>query len=192
MTLNDELEILDDKIKSNQAQYDLDWEAATISVLSSKELEKYQYLTGEDLGYKPGVVEQAKFEYSLLSKVFNRVLEKEDKKEGLLKKLKNIEDKKEKQLKMIENKDSNQLGIKSVINTFDEEPSQKAKNMLIKLNAQEKSIDYKRLSFSKDKKLKFDFREYKSLKEFFNDICYKKFSIKKHTRRITYKYTRKI
>ena len=49
MTLNDELKILDDKIKKNQAQYDLDREAAKISVLSSGELEKYKYLNGEDL-----------------------------------------------------------------------------------------------------------------------------------------------
>ena len=43
-------------------------------------MNKYEYLTGEDLGYKPGVVEQAKFEYTLLVKVFNKGLEKEDKK----------------------------------------------------------------------------------------------------------------
>ena len=52
MTLNDELKILDDKIKVNQAQHDLDREAAKISALSSKELDKYEYLTGGDLGYK--------------------------------------------------------------------------------------------------------------------------------------------
>ena len=46
---------------------------------------------------------------------------------------------------MIENKDSKQLGIKSVTNIFDKEPSQEAKNMLIKLNVQEKSIYYKML-----------------------------------------------
>ena len=73
MTLTDELKILDDKIKVNQAQYDIDREAA-ISALSSKELDKYEYFTGEDLGYKPGVVEQAKFEYSPLGKVFNKGL----------------------------------------------------------------------------------------------------------------------
>ena len=89
MTLTDELKILDDKIKSNQAQYDLDREAAKISALSSKELDKYEYLTGEDLGYKPGVVEQAKL--NVLHS------EKEDKNEELLKTLKNIENKKEKQ-----------------------------------------------------------------------------------------------
>ena len=43
-------------------------------------LDKYEYLNGEDLGYKAGVVEQAKFEYSPLGKVFNKGLEKEDKK----------------------------------------------------------------------------------------------------------------
>ena len=55
---------------------------------------KYEYLTGEDLGYTPVVVEQGKFSYSPLGRVFNKGLEKDDKKEGLLKRLKNIEDKK--------------------------------------------------------------------------------------------------
>ena len=71
MTLTDELKILDDKIKTNQTQYDLDREAAKISALSSKELGKYEYLSGEDLGYKPGVVKQAKFEYSPLGAALN-------------------------------------------------------------------------------------------------------------------------
>ena len=79
MTLTDELEILDDKIKENQGQYDLDREAAKISALSSKELDKYEYLTGEDLGYKPGEVEQVKCEYSPFGKAFNKVLRKDDK-----------------------------------------------------------------------------------------------------------------
>ena len=78
----------------NEAQYDLDRKAAKISALSSNNLDKYEYLTGEDLGLKPSTIEQAKFEYSPLGKVFNKGLEKEeDKKEGLLKRLKNIEGK---------------------------------------------------------------------------------------------------
>ena len=63
-------------------------EAANISALSSNELRKYEYLTSTDLRYKPGVVEQAKCEYSPLGTVFNKRLEKEDKKKGLLKRLK--------------------------------------------------------------------------------------------------------
>ena len=80
--------ILDDKTKANQAEYDLDRKAAKISALSSKELDKYEYLTSEDLGYKPRVVTQAKFEYSPLGKVFNKGLDESDIKEGLLKRLK--------------------------------------------------------------------------------------------------------
>ena len=70
MTTTDELKILDNKIKANQANHDLDRKAAEISALSSKELDKYEYLTSENLGYKLGVVKQAKVEYSPLGKVF--------------------------------------------------------------------------------------------------------------------------
>ena len=50
MTLTNELKILHNKIKANQAHYDLGREAAKISALSSKDLlEKYEYLTGEDI-----------------------------------------------------------------------------------------------------------------------------------------------
>ena len=59
-------------------------------------------MTGEDLGLKPSTVEQAKFEYSPLGKIFNKGLSKDDKKEGLLEKIKNIECKNEEQLKAIE------------------------------------------------------------------------------------------
>ena len=47
MALTNELKILYDKIRANQAQYNLDREAVKISALSSKELDKYEYLTGE-------------------------------------------------------------------------------------------------------------------------------------------------
>ena len=80
-TLTDERKIIDEKIKANQAQYDLDREAAKISALLSKELDKYEYLSGEDLGYKLGVVKQAKFEYSPQDKICHKGLEKEDKKD---------------------------------------------------------------------------------------------------------------
>ena len=87
MTLTNEVEILDGKITANQAQYDLDREAAKISALSSGELGKYEYLTGEDLGYKPGVAEKAKFEYSPLGKVFNKGSDESDKKRRTFEKI---------------------------------------------------------------------------------------------------------
>ena len=95
MTVTDQIKILNRKIKQNESQYDLDREAAKISALSSNNLDKYELLTGEDLGLKPSIIEQAKFEYLPLGKVFNKGLSKEDKKEGILKGLKNIKDKNE-------------------------------------------------------------------------------------------------
>ena len=109
MTVTDQIKILDRKIKQNQAQYDLDREAAKISALSSNNLDKYEYLTGEDLGLKPSTVEEVKFEYSPLVKIFNKVLSKDDKKEGILKRLKNIDDKNNTQLLAIEYQGKKQL-----------------------------------------------------------------------------------
>ena len=103
MTITDQIKILDRKIMQNEAQYDLDRKAAKISALSSNNLDKYEYLTGEDLGLKPSTIEQTKFEYYPLGKVFTKGLDKEeDKKERLFNKLKNIEDKNEELLKATE------------------------------------------------------------------------------------------
>ena len=71
---------------------------AEISAYSSDALPKYEYLA-----YKPDAFEQAKFEYSPLGKVFTDGLDKSDKNEGLLKRLKNIEDKSNNQLLIIKN-----------------------------------------------------------------------------------------
>ena len=64
MTVAGQLKIIDNKIKANQAHYYLDRLAAKICAYFSGDWRKYKYLTGEDLGYKPIVLEKAKFEYS--------------------------------------------------------------------------------------------------------------------------------
>ena len=58
MTISEQIKIFDNKIRSNQAQYDLNRENAKISALSSGELDKYEYLTSEDLGIKREVVQK--------------------------------------------------------------------------------------------------------------------------------------
>ena len=78
MTVADQLKIIDKKVNANQ--YNLDRLTAKISAYSAGDLRKYVYLTGEDLGYKPSVVEQAKFDCSPLGNVFNKGLTEEDKK----------------------------------------------------------------------------------------------------------------
>ena len=55
MTATDQLKIIDNKIKVNQTQYDLDRLAAKISAYCSGDLGKYEYLIGEDLRKKPSV-----------------------------------------------------------------------------------------------------------------------------------------
>ena len=100
MTVADQLKILDRNIKQNEAQCDLGRKAAKIWTYSSNNLGKYEYLTSEDLNYKPDAVEQARFEYSPSGKIFKKGMKEEDKKEGLLQRSRNIEDKNEEQLEV--------------------------------------------------------------------------------------------
>ena len=80
MTVTDQLKIIDNNIKSNQAQYDLDKLAAKISAYSSGDLRKYDYLTAEDLGYKPSILEQKKLTILHLVKFLLRDWQKRTKK----------------------------------------------------------------------------------------------------------------
>ena len=67
MTVTDQIKIVNRKIKQNEAQHYLDIKAAKISALSSNNLGKYEYLTGEDVGLKPNTIQKAKFEFSPLA-----------------------------------------------------------------------------------------------------------------------------
>ena len=60
MTHKEQVKILDDKINVNKKQYDLDRKNAEISAYSSGDLSKYEYLTKQNLNYKPNAFEQAK------------------------------------------------------------------------------------------------------------------------------------
>ena len=90
---------------------------AEISAYSSGDLHEYEYLTKKDLNYKPNAFEQAKFEYLPLGKVFTDGLNKTDKKEGLLKRLKNIESKSNNQLLAL--RDINRPAIRGIDNDDD-------------------------------------------------------------------------
>ena len=72
-------------------------------------MDKYQYLTGENLGLKPSIVDPARFEYSPLGKISNKGLSEDDKKEVLFKRLKKIEGKNELQLQAIKDQGEKQL-----------------------------------------------------------------------------------
>ena len=85
MTVKDQLKILNNKIRQNKADYDFYRKNVKISVLPSGKLDKYEYLTGEDLGYRPDPVQKAKFEYSPLGQVSKKGLDFNERQEGLLK-----------------------------------------------------------------------------------------------------------
>ena len=76
---------IDDKIRDEKLQYDINREAPKISALSSGKIDKYEYLTGEEIlsSDQRRVIEQVKFTYSHLGK-------------SLEKQTKTIEDKGEK------------------------------------------------------------------------------------------------
>ena len=68
---------IDDQIRNEKLQYDLNREAAKISALSSGKIHKYEYLTGEDIlpSNQQQIIEHAKFTYSPLGKAFEKQIE---------------------------------------------------------------------------------------------------------------------
>ena len=68
---------IDEKIRDEKLQYDINREAAKISALSSNKIHKYEYLTGEDIlpSNKQQIIEQAKLTYSPLGKAFEKQIE---------------------------------------------------------------------------------------------------------------------
>ena len=170
MTVTDQIKILNRKIKQNEAQYDLDRKAAKISALFSNNLDKYEYLTGEDLGLKPSTAEQEKFEYSPLGKIFNKGLSKDDKKEGIQKILKNIDDKNNTQLLAIEDEGKKQLEEFKNINlgtkplktiSFFSTIREKEKKLMNKIKIIDDWLETAQLNCTKtDGKTKYDFSKF--------------------------------
>ena len=65
---------INDQIRHEKLQYDVNREAAKISALSSGKIHKYEYLTGEDIlpSNQQQTIEQAKFTHSPLGKAFEK------------------------------------------------------------------------------------------------------------------------
>ena len=65
---------IEDQTKDEKLQYDINRESAKISALSSGKIDKYEYLTGEEIlpSTQEQIIEQAKFTYSPLEKVFQK------------------------------------------------------------------------------------------------------------------------
>ena len=186
MTVKDQLKIFDNKIRQNKADYDLYRKNAKISALSYGKLDKYEYLTGEDLGCRPDPLQKGKFEYSPLGQVFNKRLDKSEKSEGLLKRLKKIEDKTDNQLRAIKGLKDNQLDLVENQKTKQSDPIGKIKFSDEKLNKlaedvikKTKKFENEDLEYTVAKGDKYSVNLYKNLEGFVKKIMNGKLSIKK-------------
>ena len=65
---------IDDKIRDEKLQYDINRESAKVSALSSGKIDKYEYLTGEEIlpFDQRQILEQDRFTYSSLGKAFKK------------------------------------------------------------------------------------------------------------------------
>ena len=70
--------IIDGKIRNEKLQYDINRETAKISALSSRKINKYEYLTGEEIlpSNQRQIIEQTKFAFSALGKAFGKQIKK--------------------------------------------------------------------------------------------------------------------
>ena len=105
-----------------------------------------------------------------MNKIFNKGLDKDDQKEGLFKRLKNIEDKNEELLKA-KNKTEN---IKKVPDFVDQPLSLEAKELIEEIKVLQKDVDYRKLKIRGGSNTNYDFSDYKTFKELFRDFYYKK------------------
>ena len=156
---------INDQIRDEKLQYDINREAAKISALSSGKIHKYEYLTGEDIlpSNQQQIIEQARFTYSSLGKAFEKQLKTiEDQGQKQVKALENLKPKE--QTKPIEDKSNN----KSKATIMFDDLINKRKGLMKELYD---SVDYNNLKFefvgpTKD----VSFYEYIDSKELFNKL----------------------
>ena len=193
MTITDQIKLLNKKIMQNEAQYDLDRKADKIPAFSSNNLGKYEYLTGKDLGSKPNTIEKARFEYSSLGKSSNKGLHKDDQKEGLFKRLKNIENA---QKSLIKDDDDNKSIYYTPRSEFDDKDdkdkklqtnnigtkppkvfnylkslSQEENNLMVEIEEVNNDIDIYKLAFIGSNQEKFNFNTFRMPLNFLSAIC---------------------
>ena len=109
MTVTDQIKILDRRIMQNEAQHDFD----------RKVFKWWRF------SLKPSIIEQTKFKYFPLGKIFKKDLNEDNKKEGLLKRLQNIENKikneNKKELEPIKNEEQSEV-LKDESTVADKKP----------------------------------------------------------------------
>ena len=152
---------IEDQIKDEKLQYDINREAAKISALLSGKIDKYEYLTGEKIlpSNQQQIIEQAKFTYSPLGKAFE-------------KQTKTIEDKREKLIKAIQDNKKQMVNIQEVTikNIISENIlNDAAKKEIDKISEIEKTIDREKLVY-RESEYTYSFQNFRTIKTFGRDI----------------------
>ena len=150
---------IEDQIKDENLQYDINREAAKISALSSGKLDKYEYVTGEEIlpSNQQQIIQQAKFNYSPLGKAIE-------------KQIKTIKDQGEKQVVALESlnvPDKKLSSIKHFIPIENLNPE--IINETKRIEEIEKKVDRNKMVYKGTNKT-YDFRNFKTIRTFGNEI----------------------
>ena len=158
---------IDDKIRDEKLQYDINREAAKISTLSSSKIHKYKYLTGEDIlpSSNQQIIEQARFTYSPLGKAFEKQI-------GTIK---NQGKKQVDALNSLKSDNNKKLEIKNedIIpeSAFASDEAREEINKILKI---EKNVYREKLVYEAGR-YKYDFRKFNTIRTFGEDIyCFRR------------------
>ena len=146
----------EDQIKDEKLQYDINREAAKISALSSDKIDKYEYLTGEEIlpSNQQQIIQQAKFNYSPLGK-------------ALEKQRKTIEDQGEKQVDALKTSYKKLPSIKDFVPT--EKFNLEIINEIKRIAEIEKNVDRDKMVYKSTSRI-YDFRAFKAIRTYGDDI----------------------
>ena len=147
---------IEDQIKDEKLQYDINREAAKVSALSSGKLDKYEYLTGEEIlpSNQQQIIQQAKFNYSPLGK-------------ALEKQRKTTEDQGEKQVDALKTSYKKLPSIKDFVPT--EKFNLEIINEIKRIEEIEKNVDRDKMVYKSTSRI-YDFRGFKTIRAYGNDI----------------------
>ena len=150
---------IEDQIKDEKLQYEINREAAKISALSSGKLDKYEYLTGEEIlpSNQQQIIQQAKFNYSPLGKAIE-------------KQIKTIQDQGEEQVAALDSlkvRDKKLTSIKDFIPTENINPE--IINEIKRSEEIENKVDRNKMVYKGTNKT-YDFRNFKTIRTFGNEI----------------------
>ena len=150
---------IEDQIKDEKLQYDINREAGKISALSSGKLDKYEYLTGEEIlpSNQQEIIQEAKFNYSPLGKAIE-------------KQIKTIKDQGEKQVVALESLNVPNKKLSSIKDFIPiENLNPEIINEIKRIEEIEKKVGRNKM-FYKGSNKTYDFRNFKTIRAFGNEI----------------------